>query len=62
MPDDASTWFDHAAEHKGSWWPDWSRWLAAQAGPMVKARKTLGGAGYTTIEPAPGRYVKIRAL
>lgn len=62
MPDDASTWFEHAAEHKGSWWPDWSRWLAAQAGPMVRARKTLGGAGYTTIEPAPGRYVKIRAL
>jgi len=60
--DDASAWLDHAAEHKGSWWPDWSRWLAAQSGPMVKARKTLGNDAYPPIEPAPGRYVKVKAL
>jgi polyhydroxyalkanoate synthase len=62
VADDASAWLEHAVEHKGSWWPDWSRWLAAQSGPMVRARKALGSADYPPIEPAPGRYVKVKAL
>jgi polyhydroxyalkanoate synthase len=60
--DDASIWLEHAAEHKGSWWPDWSRWLAAHSGTMVQARKTLGSADYPPLEPAPGRYVKVKAI
>ncbi|NGM88825.1 class I poly(R)-hydroxyalkanoic acid synthase [Parapusillimonas sp. SGNA-6] len=62
VADDASAWLEHAVEHKGSWWPDWSRWLAAQSGPKVRARKALGSADYPPIEPAPGRYVKVKAL
>ena len=29
--------------------------------PVLKARKRLGNAQHPPIEPAPGRYVKVRA-
>ena len=35
-------------------------WLAAR-GHEVNARKTLGDAEFTAIEPAPGSYVKAKA-
>ncbi|HET7728440.1 MAG TPA: alpha/beta fold hydrolase, partial [Usitatibacter sp.] len=59
MGDDPDAWLDRAAEHPGSWWTVWAKWLAPHGGPMVAARRKLGGG--TTIEPAPGRYVKERA-
>jgi polyhydroxyalkanoate synthase len=36
------------------------KWLKPQAGKTVPARKRLGNAKYKPIEPAPGRYVKVR--
>jgi len=45
----------------GSWWPDWTGWLSGHSGKQVKARAKLGNAKYRPIEPAPGRYVKVRA-
>jgi polyhydroxyalkanoate synthase len=55
-------WIAKAAEHKGSWWTDWSDWLKAKAGKQVAAPKTYGKRGsYKAIEPAPGRYVKVKA-
>jgi len=61
VPADAQAWFDGATEQPGSWWPDWSRWLAAQAGKSVPAPKGYGKGRYQAIEPAPGRYVKAKA-
>lgn len=58
---DAQTWLDGAARHAGSWWPDWSRWLSRYSGKLVQARKS-NGRHYKSIEPAPGRYVKVRAV
>lgn len=58
---DAQMWLDGAARHEGSWWSDWSRWLSAYSGKLVQARKSTGG-HYKSIEPAPGRYVKVRAV
>jgi polyhydroxyalkanoate synthase subunit PhaC len=48
-----------AKETKGSWWPDWRQWLAAQDGESVPAKKgRLPGKGRRkAIEDAPGRYV-----
>ena len=61
LPASADAWLESANEHPGSWWPDWAAWLAGQAGPLQAAPKAYGGAGYKPIEPAPGRYVKVRA-
>jgi polyhydroxyalkanoate synthase len=55
---DADAWLAGAQEHPGSWWKHWRAWLAQHAGKKVAARAMLGGAGYTEIEAAPGRYVR----
>jgi polyhydroxyalkanoate synthase subunit PhaC len=58
---DAETWFNGAAEQPGSWWSDWAAWLKPLAGTLRAPRK-LGTDRYQPIEPAPGRYVKERAV
>ncbi|MEP2235764.1 MAG: class I poly(R)-hydroxyalkanoic acid synthase [Alteripontixanthobacter sp.] len=51
-----------AAEHKGSWWPDWIAWIDAQDSRKVKptGKRKPGSRGDTVIEDAPGRYVMTR--
>jgi polyhydroxyalkanoate synthase len=61
FPADAQAWLDKAAEHAGSWWPNWSEWLGGHGGPLVAAPKTQGSRKYKPIEPAPGSYVKAKA-
>ena len=53
---------DGAVETKGSWWPDWMEWIAAQAPAKVpaKGKRKPGGKGDRVIEDAPGRYVRTR--
>jgi len=59
FPATLDAWLEGATEHKGSWWTDWSGWLAGHAGKQVAAPKRYGkGAKFKAIEPAPGRYVK----
>ncbi len=58
---DADTWLAAAEEHKGSWWTDWAAWLKPFSGTQRAPRK-LGNAKFKPIEPAPGRYVKERAV
>jgi polyhydroxyalkanoate synthase len=53
-------WLESAREVPGSWWTDWSAWLQIQATDQIAARATLGNADFPEIEPAPGRYVKVR--
>ena len=62
LPGDPNAWLADAVEHPGSWWTDWAQWLGAQGGPQVRARSKLGNARHRPIEPAPGRYVKVRAV
>ena len=45
----------------GSWWPHWYAWLDRHAGRLRAATRRCGNARYPVIEPAPGRYVKVRA-
>ncbi|MYM75609.1 class I poly(R)-hydroxyalkanoic acid synthase [Duganella sp. FT134W] len=59
--DSADAWFQGAAEHAGSWWPEWSAFLNQHGGKKVKAKAKPGNAKYKPIEPAPGRYVKVKA-
>jgi len=57
----ADEWFSKATEHPGSWWGEWSQFLAQHGGEQVKARVKLGSTKHKPIEAAPGRYVKVRA-
>lgn len=61
IPADAQAWFDDATECPGSWWPEWADFLSEHGGKMVKAPIKAGAVGYSEIESAPGRYVKVRA-
>ncbi|MDC8786737.1 class I poly(R)-hydroxyalkanoic acid synthase [Roseateles koreensis] len=61
LPATAEQWQATAVEHPGSWWTDWSNWLATHAGAQVPAPKTPGNRKYKAIEAAPGRYVKQKA-
>ncbi|MBS1190235.1 MAG: Poly(R)-hydroxyalkanoic acid synthase, class [Rhodocyclaceae bacterium] len=60
-PADAETWLANAEEHKGSWWSDWAGWLKPFAG-VERTPRMPGSAKYRPLEPAPGRYVKERAV
>ena len=57
----ADGWLETASEVKGSWWVDWTAWLAKHQGRKRAGRKTLGSETFNPIEPAPGRYVKEKA-
>jgi polyhydroxyalkanoate synthase subunit PhaC len=60
-PADAGEWLAGGTENPGSWWSDWTSWLAQHSGRRVKAKKRLGNTEHRPIEPAPGRYVKEKA-
>ncbi|MEO1602748.1 MAG: class I poly(R)-hydroxyalkanoic acid synthase [Pseudomonadota bacterium] len=56
--DSLEDWRAGTKETPGSWWPHWDAWLAKRSGGTVPARTP--GATLGVIEPAPGRYVKMR--
>jgi polyhydroxyalkanoate synthase len=49
-------WREGATAHDGSWWTDWSAWLAKHSGRKVKPPK-MGSENYPVLEDAPGSYV-----
>jgi len=53
-------WLEAATEKPGSWWNDWAQWLKPLSGQSVPARAPERNTRYRPIEPAPGRYVKVR--
>jgi polyhydroxyalkanoate synthase len=57
----AEAWLAGATETPGSWWPEWAKFLAEHGGKDVKPKAKPGNARYKAIEPAPGRYVKVKA-
>ena len=60
LPVTVEEWQQGAVEHPGSWWPDWSAWLAPLSGAKVPARKP-GDGKLRPLGNAPGAYVKIKA-
>ncbi|KFC65142.1 class I poly(R)-hydroxyalkanoic acid synthase [Massilia sp. LC238] len=60
-PKTAEAWFAGASEQKGSWWPEWAKFLAQHGGAEVPAPSAFGNGRYQPLEAAPGRYVKARA-
>ena len=59
-PETLEEWFETSTESKGSWWPDWQKWIARKAGKKVPAR-IPGESGLKAIEAAPGSYVQVRS-
>ena len=51
----ADDWLDQAAQHDGSWWPEWQKWVTGFGGKKVAARQPGKG-----IEAAPGSYVRMK--
>ncbi|KAB0542160.1 PHA/PHB synthase family protein [Kerstersia gyiorum] len=60
-PADPDLWLQAATQHAGSWWPDWLAWLAPHGGRQRRAPQKLGNTRYKPLEPAPGRYVMVKA-
>jgi polyhydroxyalkanoate synthase len=61
LPASADDWLAGATEHPGSWWNDWAAWLEPFKGAPRPAPRKLGDAANPPLEPAPGRYVKMKA-
>jgi len=59
LPDDPDQWLEKAAQHGGSWWPDWQKWISGLNDEQVPARRP-GDRELDIIEPAPGSYVAKR--
>jgi polyhydroxyalkanoate synthase len=55
-PATAEEWRRTATRHDGSWWTDWTAWLAARSGAR-EAPPSLGSAAHPPIADAPGLYV-----
>ena len=61
LPGDPDAWLVGASERPGSWWTDWSGWLARFAGERIEARARLGSPAFEPLESAPGSYVGHRS-
>lgn len=59
LPETADQWFAGLTESKGSWWPDWAKWLAVRSGAMVPAR-VPGDGELAVVCDAPGTYVLVK--
>lgn len=61
LPASAEAWLSGAVECPGSWWTEWSDFLALHSGQKLKAPAKYGNNRHKAIEPAPGRYVQVKA-
>jgi polyhydroxyalkanoate synthase len=57
---DYEDWVAKATETPGSWWPDWIKWIDAQAPKRVEPREP-GSKKHPPIGDAPGDYVRMKA-
>ena len=56
-PPDHRDWLAQAETVPGSWWADYTSWLAGRSGEMKDAPRKPGSAKFPPLEPAPGTYV-----
>jgi poly[(R)-3-hydroxyalkanoate] polymerase subunit PhaC len=59
-PPEPRDWLRAAQTVPGSWWPDYSAWLAERSGGRRDRPEGLGGGGFTPMQAAPGSYVHDR--
>ena len=56
-PPDHRDWLAEAETVQGSWWTDYTAWMADRSGEMKEAPRKLGDAKFPPLDPAPGTYV-----
>jgi polyhydroxyalkanoate synthase len=57
---DPDAWRAEAQHKDGSWWPEWTEWLAARSGPMAPPpRMGTADLPYRPLADAPGTYVNV---
>ena len=56
-PPDHREWLAQAETVQGSWWPDYTTWLADRSGDMKRRPQKLGSAKHPPLDPAPGSYI-----
>ena len=61
LKSDPQGWYDAAQEQPGSWWPDWDAWTKRHSTGTIPTPTQPGNLQYPMIEPAPGRYVKLKS-
>jgi poly(3-hydroxyalkanoate) synthetase len=59
-PADPQRWLESATTVDGSWWDDYTDWLAARTGPERNKPRRLGSAAFPPVCDAPGTYVHDR--
>jgi polyhydroxyalkanoate synthase subunit PhaC len=60
-PADPQEWKENAELQPGTWWQDWSTWIAKRGGSQVAAPRKLGSKDHPPVEAAPGSYVRASA-
>lgn len=58
LTEDPDEWLARAQSHPGSWWPNWTAWLAERAGSLRPAPTREGSTRHRPLGPAPGAYVR----
>jgi poly[(R)-3-hydroxyalkanoate] polymerase subunit PhaC len=56
---DPETFLAQAPKKEGSWWPEWTAWLAARSGEAIDP-PALGGPEHESVDDAPGAYVMMQ--
>ena len=56
-PPDHRDWLAQAETLPGSWWPNYTSWLADRSGSMKQAPPALGSTKHPPLDSAPGTYV-----
>ena len=56
-PAEPRDWLAQAVTEHGSWWPDYSSWLAERSGGRKKRPASVGRKQFPPLDPAPGTYV-----
>ncbi len=59
-PPTPEEWQAGATRHEGSWWNDWTQWIAAQNGDDRVPARVPGDGKLKPIEDAPGSFVAVR--